>query len=226
MKKALLFLLLSCSVSAFAEPNKVHSRCIIAGDSIQSYVYEKDRIGDASKLTASMIPMKTNVSIINMSGGGQRLSSGGTPGWGLVENLQAVWYVTGGKQPDCMIVALGTNDWGSPEIGLDEYEKSYRKVLEYIKSKDVVPVCVIPTWNKYEGDLNPHTDGKWTIQQFRDKVVQVCNEEKAYIFDSTKIGLKPSDFPDGLHMGAHGHEVFTAALVSKMQEWKLWPKNK
>ncbi|MEO3725931.1 SGNH/GDSL hydrolase family protein [Pseudomonas syringae] len=226
MKKILLLLLLCQSGITLAQEQKVHTRCIIAGDSIQSYVYRKGGIGDASQLTASMIPMKTNVSIANMSGGGQRLSSGGAPGWGLVENLQAIWYVTGSRQPDCVIVALGTNDWGSPEIGLAEYENSYRKVLDYIKEKGAAPVCVVPTWNKEEGVKKPHADGEWTIQEFRDKVVEVCTAEKAHIFDATKIGLKPKDFPDGLHMGEHGHQVFTSALVSQMQEWKLWPKKK
>ncbi|AWY39408.1 hypothetical protein DKY63_05610 [Pseudomonas putida] len=221
MKKFLLFILALASTTAFADVQ--HTRCIIAGDSIQTYVYAKGRAGDASKLTASLIPTMTNVSIANMSGGGQRMASGGTPGWGLVENLQALWYVTGSKQPDCMIITLGTNDWGSPEIGLKEYADSYKKVIDYSKDKGVTVVCVLPTWNKEEKVLKPHADGEWTIQQFRDEASKVCGDEGLKIFDPTKIGLKPSDFPDGLHMGAHGHQIFAKAFVKQMQEWKIFP---
>lgn len=80
VKKFLLFILALVSTTAFADVQ--HTRCIIAGDSIQTYVYAKGRPGDASKLTASLIPTMTNVSIANMSGGGQRMASGGAPGWG------------------------------------------------------------------------------------------------------------------------------------------------
>lgn len=154
------------------------------------------------------------------------MASGGAPGWGLAQNLQAIWYVTGSKEPDCMIVALGTNDWGSPEVGLQEYVDAYKKVIDYAKLKGVTMVCALPTWNKEENILKPHTDGEWKIAQLRERTKELCLSENLKVFDPTKIGLKPSDFPDGLHMNWHGHQVYVKALVTQMQEWKLWPKNK
>lgn len=225
VKHILLFLsLFSSAAMAATVPDYSHERCVIAGDSIQTYVYGKDKIGDASQLTASQIPLMTNVSITNMSGGGQRMASGGAKGWGLVENLQAIWYVTGSKQPNCIIIALGTNDWDSRSIGLKEYGVAYRKVIEYSKERGVKVICVPPLWRKNEGEYAVHPDGKWTIAQFRAEAVSACKSEGAYIFDASRIGLTPSDFPDGVHMNANGHKIFVTALVAQMQQWKLWQK--
>jgi lysophospholipase L1-like esterase len=213
-------------VSPFASAG-VHQRCVIAGDSIQAYVYAPGASqADASKLTASLIPTLTNVSITNVSSAGQRMASGGVAGYGLVSNLQSLWFVQGGRPADCIIITLGTNDWSAPFVGAMEFITAYRNAIRYSKTQGMTVICVPPLWRGNEGALVAKPDGSWTIAQFRYFAMNVCYEEGAKVFDASQIGLTPAHYAEtgaaALHLNASGHEVFAAALVAKMQAWGLW----
>ncbi|MGE8152470.1 hypothetical protein ACQKP5_14610 [Pseudomonas vancouverensis] len=99
-----------------------HIRYITAGDSIMTYTFEPGGgEGKACELTVGLIPNLTNVFINNFSGGGQRMCSGSTPGFGLVNEKQAITYINGGLKADGIIIALGINDAGAPEVGAIEF---------------------------------------------------------------------------------------------------------
>lgn len=228
MKNAVKFLVLMAIALCSAAANAgVHQRCVIAGDSIQTYVYAPGAAqGDASKLTASLIPTLTNVSISNISSAGQRMASGGVAGYGLVSNLQSLWFVQGGRPADCIIIALGTNDWSSPAVGAMEFITAYRNAIRHSKTQGMDVICVPPLWRGNEGALVAKPDGSWTIAQFRYFAMNVCYEEGAKVFDASQIGLTPAHYAEtgtaALHLNASGHELFAAALVNRMKLWGLW----
>lgn len=219
MKKLLLALLLA-SNAAYAD---IHQRCIMAGDSIQTYVYTPAGvISNASDLTSNIIPQLSNVSIANLSAAGQRMASGGYYGYGLVSNQAALWYLQGGKAADCIIITLGTNDWSAPFVGAQEFITAYRNVIRYSKVLGMKVIVVPPLWRSNEGVLVTKPDGAFTIAQFRYYAAGVGYEEGAKVFDAANIGLTPAHFADGLHLNAEGHRLFATALVDKMRGWGFW----
>lgn len=220
MNKLLIALLLFSNI-ANAD---IHKRCIIAGDSIQTYVYEpKGIVPNSADLTSSIIPIVTNVSIQNISSSGQRMASGGYAGYGLVSNQQTLWYLQGGKPAECIIIALGTNDWSSPSVGAQEFITAYRNVIRFSKTQGMTVIVVPPLWRSNEGVTVAKPDGNYTIAQFRSYAMGVGFEEGAKVFDASNIGLTPYHFADGLHLNAEGHKLFASALTLKMQGWGLWP---
>lgn len=201
-----------------------HLRYLIAGDSIMSYAYEEgDAVGDASKLAASYIPTLTNVSICNFSGPGQRMCAGGISGFGLTNQKPAITYINGGKTADGIIIAVGVNDWGAPEVGAVEFINTFRDFIRFCQSLGMKVVVSLPVWNDEEDLPKPHSDGLYTLIQFRHYAAQVAYSEGALVFITDCIGLSPVHFVDGLHLNPEGHLIWAEALVSKMREWELWP---
>lgn len=220
LKGVLLVVLLMVSNHTYAD---AHQRCIIAGDSVQTYVYAPTGIiSNARDLTSNLIPQLTNVSIQNISSAGQRMASGGYYGYGLVSNLATLWYLQGGKAANCIIITLGTNDWASPAVGAQEFITAYRNVIRYSKVLGMQVIVVPPLWRRHEIDFVAKPDGNFTIQQFREYAAGVGYEEGAKVFDASQIGLMPVHFSDGLHLNAEGHRLFANALVEKMRVWGFW----
>lgn len=215
MKKLISFLLIFM-VSSLV--NAADQRCLLAGDSIQTYVYEPTGVAaDQSQLTASLLPTLDNVAVANMSSTGQRMSSSGSAGYGLVSNQNVLWYATGSTTPTCLIIALGTNDWTSTPGTAIGFIQDYRKVVQYAKLLGMKVMCATPTWRADQDTPNVHPDGTYTIQQYRDFVAGVCFEQGVYVFDAMQIGLLPSDFADGLHMNKSGHQKYAAALLDQLK---------
>nr|WP_162634873.1 hypothetical protein [Pseudomonas putida] len=189
-----------------------------------SYAYEQgDVCGDASKLAASLIPTMIDVSICNFSGPGQRMCSGGIPGFGLTNQKTAITYINGGKNADGIILAVGVNDWGAPEVGAIEFINTYRDFIRFCQAQGMKVVVSLPVWNNEELMRKPHVDGYCTLVEFRHYAAQVAYAEGANVFITDCIGLKAEHFVDGLHLNAKGHTVWASALVSQMGEWGLWP---
>lgn len=196
-------------------------RCLIAGDSIQSMVYgPAGSTPDQSALTASRLPILTNVAIANLSAPGQRMASSGYAGMGLISNLNVLFYSVGGANPNCLIIALGTNDWTSTGGGL-EFITAYRQTVQYGKVLGMRVVCVPPLWRDNEADYRAHSDGNFNLASYRDWVINVCFGEGANVFDASNIGLTPTDFADGLHLNESGHIKFSNALLSSLRGWGI-----
>lgn len=213
--------LIALAMISFYANAAMPQRCIIAGDSIQTFVYQSpDKIADQSQLTANLLPTMANIAITNISSTGQRMASSGVTGYGLISNLNSLFYTSGSITPSCIVIALGTNDWTSSGQAID-FIRSYRQTVQYSKALGMNVVCAMPTWRRDEGTLIAHPDGNYTIEQYRYFVSEVCFGEGVHVFDTTQIGLLPSDFADGLHMNESGHRKYAAALMSDLIAWGI-----
>lgn len=201
----------------------MHKRAIIAGDSIMTYDYENSLDKSLAKnLTSSLLPILVNCSVCNFSAAGQRMSSGGIAGFGLTAQKQALRYLMGSLKADILILTLGVNDWGAPEVGVQEFLADYKEFIRFAKEDLGMEVVVsLPLWNHEECIEKPHTDGQYTLVQWRFYIAQLGYLGGAHVFNSNLIGLLPEHFADGLHMNSQGHGIYTNALVDKLCEWNL-----
>ena len=115
-----------------------------------------------------------------------------------------------GYNPDKIIVALGTNQFGCETM--TDIEEYYERLMEVYG--DTVPVlCITPLWR---GDV---PNGFETLMSFCDKLISIAGK-----YSNVKIieGFKmvphlPEYFLDNLHPNCLGAEVYGRNLVREIE---------
>lgn len=115
-----------------------------------------------------------------------------------------------GYTPDKIIVAMGTNQYGTETM--KDIEEYYERITELYKGIPIL--CVTPLWR---GD---NMEGVPTLIKFCDKLKAIVAK---YPIVKMVDGFElvphlPEYFLDNLHPNAHGCEIYGRNLVLKIQE--------
>lgn len=207
-------------------------RWIIVGDSNHAGVYSDTGIGDASKLTAAQLPGLVGISVNNVSAPGQRITDGGTPGFGAYANRAGlIGSVKGYSEVAGVIIDLGTNDYANPGTSIYAYMDQLRALIAYCRNSLGVPVVLIaPHWRADGATPVYHVDGSsWALSQWAYFTENVGYEEQLKPGAALHV-IPGADVPacaslviaDGIHYNAAGHEARTAFLISRMQSFGYW----
>ena len=118
-----------------------------------------------------------------------------------------------GYNPEKIIVALGTNQYGAETM--QDVEEYYERLMEIYGDKIPV-ICVTPLWR---GD-NP--GGIPTLERFCENIKRICQRYgNVKIVDGFKlVPHLPEYFLDNLHPNALGSEVYGRNLFCEIK--KLW----
>lgn len=116
-----------------------------------------------------------------------------------------------GYTPEKLIVALGTNQYGTESM--QDIEEYYPRLFE-LYGKDIPTLCITPLWR---GD---NVSGIPTLIKFCDKLKKIIGSYKNIkMVDGFKlVPHLPEYFLDNLHPNALGAEVYGRNLVQKIQE--------
>lgn len=115
-----------------------------------------------------------------------------------------------GYMPDKIIVALGTNQYGTESM--QDIEEYYEVLTEIYK--DIPILCITPLWR---GD---NVEGIPTLIKFCDKLKDIVkNYESVTVVDGFKlVPHLPEYFLDNLHPNQLGAEVYGRNLVRAIEE--------
>lgn len=115
-----------------------------------------------------------------------------------------------GYNPDKIIVALGTNQYGDDDMSVVE---EYYETLIGIYGKEIPILCITPLWR---GDS---VDGLPVLMDFCEKVRNIAGQHKnAKIVDGMKmIPHFPEYFLDNLHPNCLGCEIYGRNLVDEIK---------
>ena len=115
-----------------------------------------------------------------------------------------------GYNPDKIIVALGTNQYGDDDMSVVE---EYYKTLIGIYGKEIPILCITPLWR---GDS---VDGLPVLMDFCEKVRNIAGQHKnVKIVDGMKmIPHFPEYFLDNLHPNCLGCEIYGRNLVDEIK---------
>lgn len=206
-------------------------RWIIYGDSIDAGVYDDNGVANPCELLASALPHKVGISVNNLSSPGQRITEGGTPGFGATVNKNAVGTVVGYSGASGIVITLGTNDYSNPSTGMVDFIDRYRDLISYCRTTLWLPVVIISPINRADGDTPIlHTDGTaWKLWHFRYFVEMLAYEEMQKpgpfltLIKGTDIPLLPEHYvADGVHLNADGHKVRTDYLIQRFKDVGYW----
>ena len=115
-----------------------------------------------------------------------------------------------GYNPDKIIVALGTNQYGDDDMSVVE---EYYKTLIGIYGKEIPILCITPLWR---GDS---VDGLPVLMDFCEKVRNIAGQHKnVKIVEGMKmIPHFPEYFLDNLHPNCLGCEIYGRNLVDEIK---------
>ena len=115
-----------------------------------------------------------------------------------------------GYDPDRIIVALGTNQYGDKDMSIVE---EYYETLTGIYGEDIPIYCITPLWR---GDS---VDGLPTLLQFCENVKNIAGQYKnVRIIDGMKmVPHFPEYFLDNLHPNCLGCEVYGRNLADEIR---------
>lgn len=115
-----------------------------------------------------------------------------------------------GYNPDKIIVALGTNQYGDDDMSVVE---EYYETLIGIYGKEIPILCITPLWR---GDS---VDGLPVLMEFCEKVRNIAGQYKnVKIVDGMKmIPHFPEYFLDNLHPNCLGCEIYGRNLVDEIK---------
>lgn len=115
-----------------------------------------------------------------------------------------------GYDPDKIIVALGTNQYGDEDMSVVE---EYYETLMGIYGENIPVLCITPIWR---GD-NP--DGIPTLEAFCEKIKAIAGQYKnVKIIDGMKLVPHfPEYFLDNLHPNCFGCEVYGRNLAAEIK---------
>ncbi|MCR4991301.1 MAG: SGNH/GDSL hydrolase family protein [Lachnospiraceae bacterium] len=116
-----------------------------------------------------------------------------------------------GYDPEKIIVALGTNQYGDSDMSKIE---EYYEILTGIYGDDIPILCITPLWR---GDS---VDGLPTLISFCEKVKDIAGRYKnVRIVDGMKmVPHFPEYFLDNLHPNCLGCEVYGRNLVDEIKK--------
>lgn len=115
-----------------------------------------------------------------------------------------------GYDPDKLIVALGTNQYGDKDMTAVE---EYYETLTGIYGNEIPILCISPIWR---GD---NVDGIPTLMSFCEKVKKIAGQYKnVKIADGMKlVPHLPEYFLDNLHPNELGCEIYGRNLVDEIR---------
>lgn len=115
-----------------------------------------------------------------------------------------------GYNPDKIIVALGTNQYGDDDMSVVE---EYYETLIGIYGKEIPILCITPLWR---GDS---VDGLPVLMDFCEKVRNIAGQHKnVKIVEGMKmIPHFPEYFLDNLHPNCLGCEIYGRNLVDEIK---------
>ncbi len=118
-----------------------------------------------------------------------------------------------GYDPDRIIVALGTNQFGDETM--TPVEEYYERLIG-IYGSDIPIITVTPLWR---GDVE---NGEPTLIEFCEKIKEICSHYKNIdIIDGFKlVPHLPEYYLDNLHPNVIGAEVYGRNLVEEIR--KIW----
>ncbi|MCQ2592049.1 MAG: SGNH/GDSL hydrolase family protein [Treponema sp.] len=116
-----------------------------------------------------------------------------------------------GYKPEKLIVALGTNQYGTETM--KDIEDYYPRLFQ-LYGKDIPTLVITPLWR---GD---NLEGVPTLVKFCDKLKEILKQyPNIKIVDGFKlVPHLPEYYIDNLHPNALGAEVYGRNLVQKIQE--------
>ena len=114
-----------------------------------------------------------------------------------------------GYDPDKLIVALGTNQYGEPTM--ENVEKYYERLVSLYPDKPIL--CVTPLW-RYD---NP--EGVPTLKRFCEGIASVASRyENVTVIDGFRLVPHLSEyFLDNLHPNCFGAEIYARNLVAEIE---------
>lgn len=119
-----------------------------------------------------------------------------------------------GYKPEKLIVALGTNQYGTETM--KDIEEYYPRLFE-LYGKDIPTLVITPLWR---GD---NMEGVPTLVKFSDKLKKILAQYKNIkVVDGFKlVPHLPEYYLDNLHPNQLGAEVYGRNLVEKIRELKF-----
>lgn len=116
-----------------------------------------------------------------------------------------------GYTPDKIIVALGTNQYGTETM--TDIEEYYERLME-IYGNEIPVLCITPLWR---GD---NMEGVPTLIKFCEKLKEICRKyTNVQIVDGfTLVPHLPEYYLDNLHPNGLGTEVYGRNLVLAIEE--------
>lgn len=116
-----------------------------------------------------------------------------------------------GYEPDKLIVALGTNQFGDKDMTVVE---EYYETLFGIYGKDIPTLCILPLWR---GDV---PDGVPTLIEYCSKIRKIVEKyPNIKIVDGFKlVPHLPEYYLDNLHPNQLGAEVYGRNLVEEIRK--------
>jgi hypothetical protein len=195
---------------------------IIIGDSIMQgsfhYPDQAEHAGltmDYSDTTAARLNREHNRCVHNISKWGQTLL-----GARQATMANTVKYLThNGTEPGgtAVWIQLGYNDWSIGRT-IEQMFEDYVHLLWNVPRGDRIRYyCAVPIINKADTE-HTFNAAQVSLEQWRDKIRWLGNSgmcdmvETDTWFDTTSL-YSPDLLPDGVHMGATAHEVYTSKLL-------------
>lgn len=118
---------------------------------------------------------------------------------------------TPGYNPSKLIVALGTNQFGTESM--KDIEEYYEKLME-LYGNDVPVLCISPLWR---GDVE---NGEPTLISFSKKVIDIASSyPNVKVVDGFKlVPHLPEYYLDNLHPNCLGAEIYGRNLVEEIRK--------
>lgn len=203
-------------------------RWALIGDSIQAWVLDDyDSTPPLPKnLTAVRIPANLNgPTIQNLSCPGATL--GGPRGLG--RHADDVGRMTGFFGINGVIITLGTNDIGTQDTTLAQFENDYKRYIADLKqaitdaggAASTPIVCVSPI-NRF--DSYTPANGK-TFAAITTAIQNAANafpNQGVYFLNGQNAAIAQSDTADNLHLNNVGHVKFSNWLYTQVHNLGLW----
>lgn len=128
-----------------------------------------------------------------------------TPGHRVADVLARIDSDLVAVEPDCILVAIGTNDAahkGHPSTPVDKFEQDYRKVLRRCLS--VTRNVVILTAPNVYGEACGYTNDE--LSEINDLLCKLAKEYETDVIDLFGVLEGEHFVGDGVHPNAQGHE--------------------
>jgi lysophospholipase L1-like esterase len=188
--------------------------CILLGDSIDSYAVD----GRSSDLAAHLIEAERNVVIRNLSSPGASLGGTGPYGFNSPNVVETLDRLCGFfRYCDCVIIAAGSNDFGTSSVTWANVEQSVTRILDWAQERRRKVLMLDLIWRAtYENETPNHMGMRWA--QFRTARGALCTARarictfaprpQAFNVATPSLFAAEEQQSGGLtHLNAAGHRV-------------------
>lgn len=136
-----------------------------------------------------------------------------------------------GKNPDLILIEMGTNDWGAGMRTTTNYVKSsdlscfpiaYRLMLEKIKANypAALLVCMTPArtiCSRESAFVFSDAPGGRCLNEYCDAILTMAQEMGCLAIDLSKLEY-PCDTIDGFHPNAKGMQTIANAVIGELRK--------